>query len=230
VQFYTNPIWGTYNQSLKQIAKSAVLFFKFWWFIKNNLVYSKAHGTFFCNMLSSTVIAYKRKIKELILNSFHDYMIEYNKQLQKGIIQKAYKGIMEYMMGLRTHFKNNYPDYTVSGNIYYGYMDMTYFAFTPKFLTDRKLKVTIVFIHEICRFEVWLAAYNKQVQSKYWKLFKESSWNKYNLVPTIKGIDLILEYVIVENPDFSDLNSLTKQIEKSTLKFIREVEDFLFKH
>ena len=34
-----------------------------------------------------------------------------------------------------------------------------------------------------------------------------------------------------ENPvDFSDLDALTKQIEKSTLKFIKDVEGFLSKH
>ena len=50
---------------------------------------------------------------------FHEYIVEYKKQLDKGIIQKAYKGLMEYIMSLRTYFHNKYPDYFVSGNIYY---------------------------------------------------------------------------------------------------------------
>jgi len=40
------------------------------------------------------------------MESFHEYMNEYKKQLEKGIIQKAYKGLMEYIMALRTHLKN----------------------------------------------------------------------------------------------------------------------------
>jgi hypothetical protein len=169
-------------------------------------------------------------MKESNMESFPEYINEYKKQMEKGIINKAYKGLMEYILDLRTYFKNKYPDYFVSGSIYFGYMDMTYFSFYPKSLGNKKLKIAIVLIHESMRFEVWLAGYNKQVQSKYWKLIKESKWNKYHLVSTTKGADSILEHILVDNPDFSDLDALTKQIEKATLKFIRDVESFLSKH
>jgi len=161
------------------------------------------------------------------MESFHEYINEYRKQLEKGAIKEAYKGLMEYIMGLRTHFKNKYPGYFVSGSIYYGYMDMTYFSFFPKSLKQRKLKIAIVFIHEAFRFEVWLAGVNKQVQTKYWKLIKESDWNKYHIVSTTKGADSIIESVLVDDPDFNDLDTLTKQIERETLKFIKDVESFL---
>jgi hypothetical protein len=169
-------------------------------------------------------------MEDSTMGSFHEYIDEYRKQLEKGAIQKAYKGLMEYIMGLRTYFKNKYPDYFVSGSIYYGYMDMTYFSFFPESLQNRKLKIAIVFIHELCRFEVWLAGYNKQVQSKYWKLLKDSDWKKYHLVSTTKGADSILEFVLVDNPDFSDLEPLTEQIESATLAFIKDVEGFLSTH
>jgi len=162
--------------------------------------------------------------------SFHENMNEYKKQLRRGAVQKAYQGLMDYIMGLRSHFEKKYPDYSVSGNIYFGYMDMTYFAFFPKTLKQRKLKVGIVFVHEAFRFEVWLFGYNKSVQAKYWKLFKESSWSKYRVPSKIEGVDSILEGILVENPDFIDLDALTKQIERGTLKFIEDVEDFLSKH
>ena len=164
------------------------------------------------------------------MESLPEYVKEYRKQLEKGYIQKAYQGLMEYIMDLRTHFKNKYPDYFVSGSIYYGYMDMTYFAFSPESLKKRNLKIAIVFIHDTFRFEVWLAGYNKQVQQKYWKLFKESNWNKYHIVPTTKSVDSIIEYTLVDNPDFSDLDALTKHIEKGTLNFINDIEDFLSNH
>ena len=82
-------------------------------------------------------------------------------------------------------------------------------------------------MHELFRFEAWLAGYNKQVQAKYWTLFKEINWTKYRLVPTPKGVDSILEHVLVEHPDFSDLDTLTNQIERETLGFIKDVEDYL---
>jgi len=169
-------------------------------------------------------------MKELNMESFHEYINEYRTQLKKGAIKKAYKGLMEYIMDLRRHFKNKYPDYFVSGSIYHGYMDMTYFSFIPKTLKDRKLKIAIVFIHDTFRFEVWLAGYNKQVQSKYWKLFKDSEWNKYHIVSNTKGVDSIIEHILVDNPDFSDLDALTEKLERAALKFIKDVENFLSKH
>ena len=161
------------------------------------------------------------------METFNKFMNEYRKQLDVGYIQEAYRGLMDYIMNLRVYFKNKYPDYFVSGNIYYGYMDMTYFSVIPQSLKRRKLKVAVVFIHDKFRFEVWLGGYNKQVQNEYWKLFKEEGWNKYHIVPSIKGIDSILEYILVDNPDFSDLDILTKKIDEGTLQFIHNVENFL---
>ena len=91
-------------------------------------------------------------------------------------------------------------------------------------------KIAIVFLHEAFRFEVWLSAANKKVQREYWELVKESNWSKYRIPSTLKGFDSIVECVLVDNPDFSDLDSLTKGIEEGTLKFVKDVEDFLAKN
>jgi hypothetical protein len=45
-----------------------------------------------------------------------------------------------------------------------------------------------------------------------------------------QGYDSIIEHVLVPDPDFSDLDTLTKQIESETLIFIRDVERSLSKH
>jgi len=103
---------------------------------------------------------------------------------------------------------------------------MTYFAFFQNFLKTRKLKIAIVFVHEQFRFEVWLSASNKKVQTKYWNLVKEKNWNKYGIPSTTKWVDSIIEHVLVENPDFSDLDKLTKQLEDKTLNFIKDLNVF----
>jgi hypothetical protein len=164
------------------------------------------------------------------MTTFQESMAEYKKQLKKGTIKQAYRGLMDYFWSLRSFFENKYPDYYVSGGIYYGFMDMTYFSFFPKTLKPRKLKIAVVFVHESFRFEVWLAGINKNIQVKYWKLIKDSNWNKYRVPSTTKGADSILEYVLADNPDFSDLDALTRQIEKGTLEFAKDVENFLSKY
>lgn len=155
-----------------------------------------------------------------------ELMIEYRKQLEKGHVQEAYRGLMEYIMDLKTYLKNKYPEYSVSG-IYQGYMDMTYFSFTPDPLKSLKLKIAVVFIYDTFKFEVWLAGYNKNVQKEYWELFTENSLEKYHIPLSIKGRDFIVENVLVENPDFGDLDILTQEIEDGTLRFTEDIVEFL---
>jgi len=164
------------------------------------------------------------------MGTFQESMNEYREQLESGTLLRAYRGLMDYVMWLRSFFEKKYPAYSVSGSIYQGYMDMTYFSFFPESFKLRQLKVGIVFVHSTFRFEVWLFGYNKGVQAKYWKLFKESGWSKYHIPSTTKGVDSIVEAILVENPDFSDLDALTEQIEKGAVKFIEDIDNFLSKH
>lgn len=163
------------------------------------------------------------------MKSLQENMTEFRKQLEKGTIQKAYQGLMGYMMSLKNHFSNKYPGYSAPGSLYNGYMDMTYFSILPKSLKDRDLKIAIVFLYDTFRFEIWLSGKNKQVLAKYWKIIKESSWDKYKIVEPVKGVDSVVEHILVYNPDFGDLDALTKKIEKGTLEFIQDIESFLAK-
>jgi hypothetical protein len=164
------------------------------------------------------------------MKSLQENMIEFRKQLEKGAIQKAYFGLMEYMMSLKNYFSDQHPDFSTPGSLYNGYMDMTYFSIYPKSLKDRDLKIAIVFLYDTFRFEVWLSGKNKQVLAKYWQVFSKNKWNKYKIVEPTKGVDSVVEHILVDNPDFSDLDVLTKQIEQGTLKFIQDIEGFLSKN
>jgi len=39
-----------------------------------------------------------------------------------------------------------------------------------------------------------------------------------------------MKYTADDKPDFTDLTALTQQIEQGTLKFIKDIEDFLEKY
>lgn len=161
------------------------------------------------------------------MGSFSNSMNEFKKQVLKGDIIVAYQGLMEYFGYLKSHFRDKYPGYDVTGGTYFGYLDMTYFPIFTEALKKRGLKIALVFVYETFRFEVWLAAKNKKIQNEYRQLFTDSDWNKYPITAAGKGIDSILDVVLVDDPDFSDLNSLTIQIEKGIQKFINDVEVFL---
>jgi len=159
--------------------------------------------------------------------SFNESMQEYKQQLARGLLQQAYRGLMDYMLGLKTFFKNKYPQAFVSGSLYQGYMDMTYFSFLPASLKSRDLKIAIVFVYDAFRFEAWLSGCNRQIQTQYWKRIKEKKWDKYPLVADPAKADAVLTHVLAEDPDFSSPQALTVQIEKGTLAFIRDIEAFL---
>ena len=165
--------------------------------------------------------------EELYMKSLNEYINEYRKQIQKGDIKEAYKGLIEYIMNLKTYFNTKYPDYFISGSIYQGYMDMTYFALFPGDLKKRKLKIAIVLIHDKMKLEIWLSGINKQIQTKYWNILKSRDLNIYQLPKTLKGADSIIEYVLTDNPDFDDPEALTRQIESGTLKFIKDIKELV---
>ena len=161
------------------------------------------------------------------MDSSQDNLHQFREQLKKGTIQAAYRVLLDYIMHLRTHFQKSLPGCDVPGNVYQGYMDMTYFSIIPPSLKQHKLKIAVVFVYDTFRFEVWLSGYNRQVQAKYWQLVRDSGWEQYRLVDDPLKADSILEHILVEEPDFDDLDKLTRQIEKDTLAFISEVETHL---
>jgi len=154
-------------------------------------------------------------------------MSEFKELLATGTIQKAYQELVSYMMGLKNTLSQKYSESFSTGSLYQGYMDMSYFAFTPEILRALGLKIAIVFVYEPFRFEVWLAANNKKIQKKYWNLIRERSWDKYRVVPAIQGYDSILEHVLVDDPDFSDPQALSRLIEDGLIAFIHDIESFL---
>jgi hypothetical protein len=151
---------------------------------------------------------------------------ELRAQLGKGSIQRAYRALLSFMMGLRTHFKNSYTGFAVSG-LYQGYMDMTYFAIVPPSLKHRGLKIAIVFNYDAFRFEAWLAGSNRKVQRQYWELFRDSQWPEYRVVTPGRGIDAIVECDLVRGSDLSDPDALTASVETGTVAFIDDIERFL---
>lgn len=156
------------------------------------------------------------------MDSLNNHIQEYRNQLSKGEIQKAYKGIMTFMSGLRKYLEGRYPDCTASA-LYYGSMDMTYFAFTPLALKNKKLKIAIVYLHEVGRFEAWLGGVNRKIQADYIELMRCKYLGDYKLSQVLPGVDSIIESILADKPDFDHPEELKKQIEKRTMEFVKDI-------
>lgn len=161
------------------------------------------------------------------MSTLQKNMLEYHSQLEKGKIQLAYKGLMEYLSALRNDFSREYPEYEFPGMLYFGYMDMSYFSIVPPSLKPHKLKIAVVFLHQEFRFEVWLSGVNRQVQNDCWNKIIEMGWNRYPLVAKIQGSDAIIEHILVTDPNFDDPARLTASIEAGTAQFITEINNLI---
>ena len=157
------------------------------------------------------------------MENLNKYVSIYKEQLNNGDILIAYNELVKFVMKLRTDFIRNLSEEYSFAGILNGYMDYTYFYYSNDFLKSKKLKFGFVLNHKEMRFEVWLLGNTKPTQKKYWELLKTSKWNKAKTeVPKYS----VLESVLVENPDFNNLELLTEKIENQTI----QVSDEIIKH
>lgn len=163
------------------------------------------------------------------MENLRESMWIFQSALQAGYLQQAYRGLMDFFGELRKRFQNAYPEYSIS-NMYYGYLDMTYFAIVTEFLKARQLKIAIVFEYDSFTFEVWLSGVNRGVQKKYWKLIKEKNWEEFALCDDPTKEDHIIRKILVKEPDFLDSDMLGDQIEEGTIDFLDHVQAFLGAH
>lgn len=156
------------------------------------------------------------------MKKLNDYVDLYKKQLEKGDIQEAYTALVKYVTKLGSILSKNLSDSYTFGNLFQGYMDYTYFYYSNDFLKKRKLRFGLVLNHQKMRFEIWLLGQNLKIQDAYWLHFKNTKWNENK---TIRPQYSILETTLIENPDFNNLEALTKQIEKVLVAVSEEVID-----
>lgn len=155
------------------------------------------------------------------MKDLNDYVRTYKGELDKGDIQKAYAGLVKYVTRLGTVlFKNLSKKYSFGG-LLQGYMDYTYVYYTNDYLKQRKLKMGLVLNHTEMRFEVWLLGQTAPIQQRYWHYFKDTKWNEGRTeMPKYS----ILETVIIDQPNFNDLDLLSKQIEKELVLVSEKIQ------
>jgi len=143
------------------------------------------------------------------MKKLNDFVAVYKEQLDKGDILVAYNALVKFVMKVRADFSKQLSSQYAFANILHGYMDYTYFYYSNEYLKSKKLKLGLALNHLEMRFEIWLLGNTIPIQKKYWDLLKESKWNKGKTeMPQYS----ILEVVIVNNPDFNDLEQLSKII------------------
>lgn len=154
------------------------------------------------------------------MKDLNHYVHIYKEQLKKGDIQEAYVGLVKYVTRLGATLSKNLSEHYSFGSLFQGYMDYTYFYYSNDFMKKRKLKMGLVLNHSKMQFEVWLLGQTIPIQEKYWEYFKSTKWNKNR---TKRPQYSILEAELIVNPDFTDLEKLSKKIEEELVIVTDEI-------
>ena len=147
------------------------------------------------------------------------FVSAYKEVMKNGDVQVAYAELVKYVQKLKTVFAKDLSDTYSVGNVFQGYMDYTYFYLSNDFLKDKKLKLGLVFNHNHVRFEAWLFGQTKDVQENYWKLLKNTKWINGSKMPQYS----IFEVVLVDSPDFDDLDRLTESIKNKLVSVAEDI-------
>ncbi len=142
---------------------------------------------------------------------------------ENSLVVEVYFELIHFVRKLRTDFTKTTNLYKV-GNVSEGYMDFTYFPIFNVELREKKLKYGIVLNHQLMQFELWLMAHNEKEKTKYWNQLKDTPWNEEKKEEMKYSV---IEAVIIANPDFSDLDKLSKQIIAESLIEMEKINPYL---
>ncbi len=123
---------------------------------------------------------------------------------------------------LRKILLEKYPlDYYV-GTVYHG--NISFLPFVSNTLRSLKLKTLIVYNHQNQRFEIWLAAQNKQIQRQYWEIFKNSDWEIFQVPESIDGRFNIVELIVSEAENVKYQSLKLDKLAEAAIRFNNEIE------
>lgn len=151
----------------------------------------------------------------------------YQQQAAQPEIRQTYQFLIKYVMSLKADLEQQMQGVYSCGNVSPGYMDYTYFSFFNADLRRHKLRYGIVFNHIHFRFELWLMGQNAAVQKAYWAQLKTAKWNQgRSAMPQYS----VLEVVLVDQPDFRDLQNLSQNILQAAKEELPAIQQYLETH
>jgi hypothetical protein len=154
------------------------------------------------------------------MKNLNNIVAIYQEELRKGDIVIAYNELVKFVMNTRSQLMKRLGQQYSFASILHGYMDYTYFYYSNEFLKSRKLKFGLVLNHLEMRFEVWLLGNTIPIQKEYWELLKGTKWNiDRNEMPQYS----IIEAVILDSPDFDNLDALSEKIHENLIKVSDEL-------
>ncbi len=109
----------------------------------------------------------------------------------QGDIARAYRGILSTLTQFKSSWEAAYPADNV-GALYQGYLDMSFVAVAPAALAEKRLKISLVFLHPDGVFSLWLIAGNRAIQKSVSDSLRQLPLGGYTLCKLEPGVDAII--------------------------------------
>ena len=109
----------------------------------------------------------------------------------QGDIARAYRGILSTLTQFKSTWEATHPADSV-GALYQGYLDMSFVAVMPVALTEKRLKISLVFLHPEGVFSLWLIAGNRAIQKSVSDSLRPLPLGGYTLCKLEPGVDAII--------------------------------------
>lgn len=151
-----------------------------------------------------------------------DCIADYVGAVSEGDFARAYRGILSALTQFKSAWVTAHPEDTV-GALYQGYMDMSFVAVLPASLGERRLKISLVFLHDVGCFSLWLTAGNRAIQKRVSDALKHVPLGKYTLCALEPGVDAIIARDLPKPYRFDEPEQLTKDLLQAAESFFTDM-------
>lgn len=143
----------------------------------------------------------------------------YCNAVSDGALPRAYRGILSVLTSFKSAWEVAHPQDNV-GALYQGYMDMSFVAVAPVAFGARRLKISLVFLHDEGVFTLWLTAGNRAIQAETSAALRDKPLGGYTLCALKPGVDAIIAQTV-------PLPYAFDEPERLIMRFMKETEHFL---
>jgi hypothetical protein len=147
---------------------------------------------------------------------------DYVDAVSGGDFPRAYRGILTTLTQFKSAWESAHPEDTV-GALYPGYMDMSFVAVLPAWFAERRLKISLVFLHDSGDFSLWLAAGNRAIQKRVSDALKHVPLGKYTLSTLEPGVDAIIALDLPKPYRFDEPEQLTGYLLHAAESFLADM-------
>ena len=102
-------------------------------------------------------------------------------------------------------------------------MDMSFVAFAPAPLAEKRLKISLVFLHDTGLFSLWLAAGNREIQKRVSEALRHAPLGTYSLSTLEPGVDAIIASDVPKPYALDEPETLTKALVATAEAFTRDM-------